>query len=145
VPDTTTHFLLTKCCPHCERPFTTSNRRKVYCAKSCMQMAGTLRWKQRNPEAANWAKRNPEKYAAAVRKRAYGISEDQYQESFSAQGGKCAICRQAFPATPHVDHDHSTGAFRGLLCSNCNTGLGLLADDPQILRNALGYLEGVTL
>ena len=56
-----------------------------------------------------------------------------------AQGGLCAICRQA-PAV-HVDHDHATGTVRGLLCFPCNAAIGHLRDDPQIMRRAAAYLE----
>ncbi len=40
-----------------------------------------------------------------------------------------------------IDHCHSTGAIRGLLCSNCNTAIGLLSDNPEIIRKAADYLE----
>ena len=62
----------------------------------------------------------------------------------AAQDGKCAICgttstgnRKAF----HVDHDHKTGKVRGLLCSNCNTGIGNLRDDIGLLNRAIEYLS----
>ncbi|MEU9115034.1 endonuclease domain-containing protein [Streptomyces sp. NPDC048483] len=42
----------------------------------------------------------------------------------------------------HVDHDHRTGKVRGVLCFNCNSGLGLLRDDPQAARRAIAYPEG---
>ena len=55
------------------------------------------------------------------------------------QGGVCAICRAA-PAA-HVDHDHSTGAVRALLCFNCNGGLGQFRDDPAVLQAAVFYVQ----
>lgn len=53
----------------------------------------------------------------------------------------CAICGQPFVKTPQADHDHATGQVRGLLCGNCNSGLGLLQDNPELLRAAANYLE----
>ncbi|MFI2736126.1 endonuclease VII domain-containing protein [Streptomyces sp. NPDC018711] len=57
-----------------------------------------------------------------------------------AQGGLCIICLRA-PAV-HVDHCHKTGRVRGVLCFNCNTGIGLLKERPDRIRRAIRYLEG---
>ncbi|MFC5359558.1 endonuclease VII domain-containing protein [Azospirillum himalayense] len=57
-----------------------------------------------------------------------------------AQGGVCAICRLVPEGNLHVDHSHTTGCVRGLLCRKCNTAIGLLQDDPQILKEAAIYL-----
>ena len=54
------------------------------------------------------------------------------------QGGACAIC-QVRPAE-HVDHDHETGAVRGILCFTCNVGLGNFGDEPERLLLAHRYL-----
>ncbi len=76
-------------------------------------------------------------------KKAYGISEKDYQRMLMVQDGTCAIC----PVEPtsgnplHVDHDHKSGKIRGLLCWSCNTAIGQLRDDPLTLRNAITYLE----
>lgn len=77
-------------------------------------------------------------------KRAYGIGYAEYLTMFEAQNGCCAICgtddtggRKAF----HVDHCHDTGKVRGLLCGNCNSGIGNLRDDVGLLRRAIDYLE----
>nr|WP_243879052.1 endonuclease VII domain-containing protein [Streptomyces sp. KS 21] len=73
-------------------------------------------------------------------KRAYGITEAERDEMVAAQGGLCCICLKA-PAV-HVDHCHETGRVRGVLCFNCNSAIGKLGDDPDILRRAISYLEG---
>lgn len=81
-------------------------------------------------------------------RRVYGISLEQYQEMLENQGRVCAICGQPETNAPRgtvaslaVDHDHDTGAIRGLLCSNCNRAIGLMRDNPELLRAAADYLE----
>jgi Recombination endonuclease VII len=79
----------------------------------------------------------------------YGISLDQFENLITAQNGRCAICQSLFSKTPHIDHDHFCCAggnscgkcIRGLLCSNCNTALGLLKDNTVVLENAIHYLK----
>jgi hypothetical protein len=75
----------------------------------------------------------------------YGISLEQFRQMLDVQGGKCAICKVGHPGGDagrrwNVDHCHSTGKVRGLLCANCNHGLGKFQDDPEILRQAIAYL-----
>lgn len=71
--------------------------------------------------------------------RKYGISFDEYVRRGSAQGGLCGICSRKRRLV--VDHDHKTGVVRGLLCSGCNSGLGMMADAPAVLRAAAAYIE----
>ena len=77
--------------------------------------------------------------------RFYGISLDDYKKMFDFQEGKCAICRKDFSQrnfkSLHVDHDHRTRTVRGLLCTKCNTILGMSGDDVLVLRSAIRYLE----
>lgn len=75
-------------------------------------------------------------------KRRYGLSAQEVDVLVAAQGGLCAICREA-PAE-HVDHDHDTGRVRGVLCFNCNGGLGQFRDRHDLLTLAIAYLQGVT-
>lgn len=70
----------------------------------------------------------------------YGITLTQLEEMAATQGGACAVCKVAL-TTPHIDHCHTTGKIRGLLCLTCNAGIGLLRDDPALLRRAVEYLE----
>jgi hypothetical protein len=72
------------------------------------------------------------------------ISIEEYYEIFSKHNGKCDICKRPqseLKKTFAVDHDHITGEIRGLLCSNCNLGLGNFKDDINILTNAIKYLK----
>ncbi len=76
-------------------------------------------------------------------KRTYSLDQEQFQYLLSKQGGKCAICDQTdwgFKG-PSVDHCHKTNEIRGLLCRNCNTGIGHLQDDPTLVQKALEYLS----
>lgn len=78
----------------------------------------------------------------------YGLTEDQYIEFMEAQEYRCPICHTDFELLgqePAIDHDHSTGAVRGLLCSRCNLGLGNLRDDVEMLRSAIHYLVSHSL
>jgi hypothetical protein len=70
----------------------------------------------------------------------YGLSVEELDGMIAAQGGLCAICEQAKPLC--VDHDHSTGVVRGLLCKTCNFGLGYFHDNEQKLSAARHYLRG---
>jgi len=78
-------------------------------------------------------------------RRMYGVTIADYDALFTLQGGKCAICQSTDPGGGFqhfaVDHDHSTGRIRGLLCVACNRGLGLFRDDVATLGSAISYLE----
>lgn len=74
------------------------------------------------------------------RQERYGLSIEEYAALGERQGGRCAIC-EARIDNLHVDHCHSTGRVRGLLCGPCNRGIGMLRDDPAILRRAIDYLS----
>lgn len=70
----------------------------------------------------------------------YGIGEGDVARLVERQGGVCLICRTTRPTA--VDHDHVTGIVRGILCPDCNTGMGQLRDDPWVIRRAIEYLTG---
>ncbi|MEU8154311.1 endonuclease VII domain-containing protein [Micromonospora sp. NPDC048986] len=75
-------------------------------------------------------------------RRRYGVGEKEFQELLAEQGGVCAIRGGADPQ--HLDHDHRTGWVRGILCFNCNGGLGQFRDSPMRLARAITYLRGTT-
>ena len=84
----------------------------------------------------------------ATLKRRYGITVEEYNKMWSVQNGVCAICGQPETAIYNnvikplsVDHSHKTGKVRALLCHNCNMLLGTARDNPDILKNAIEYLE----
>ena len=75
-------------------------------------------------------------------KRLYGMLPGEYQQRLADQNGVCAICGVSPGNNPlNVDHDHKTGAVRGLVCHQCNLGLGHFDDTPERLRKAADYLE----
>lgn len=96
---------------------------------------------------------NPKRYLKEAERRRndhlqtnYGIDSAEYLRMYAEQKGVCAICKQTEAQEGRalcVDHSHITGDVRGLLCSNCNRGIGLLQDSPELIRNAFHYLTGV--
>lgn len=92
-----------------------------------------------------WLKDNPDKRLAHVLKAKFGMSVEQYHSMRIAQNDQCAICKTTkFGGNFQrwaVDHCHSTGKIRGLLCNSCNSGIGHLGDTAAGLRAALQYLE----
>ncbi len=91
------------------------------------------------------ARRERDGFDRAHVMRTYGVTVEQFREMLARQDGVCAVCRREPEAGPHrglvLDHDHDTGAVRGLLCRPCNSGIGSLNDDPALLKRALAYLE----
>lgn len=79
--------------------------------------------------------------------KSYGITYNDYKDMYAEQNGECAICKSHYTLEGykseklHVDHCHSTGKVRGLLCHKCNTALGLLKDNTQNLLNAIDYIK----
>ena len=73
-------------------------------------------------------------------KNKYGLTEQMFQDMLSQQNNQCMICREVMDQ-PYVDHDHQTGRIRGLLCTYCNTLLGMARDSSFILSNAISYLK----
>lgn len=79
----------------------------------------------------------------------YGISQEDFDALFKQQEGRCAICdtqlkrpwTEGHRHKAHIDHCHRSGAVRGILCTNCNTGIGLFHDDVWKLKRAVQYLE----
>ena len=85
-------------------------------------------------------------------KNKYGVSEKEVYDAYKQQVGKCLICsleltiptigsKNKTASVFHIDHNHITGKFRGLLCHHCNTGLGHFKDDIRLLVKAQEYLQ----
>lgn len=73
----------------------------------------------------------------------YGMTLEEFKGMEKVHGGLCAVCRKPDRRRAlHVDHDHATGIVRGLLCSDCNNGLGAFRDNSALMRAAADYIEG---
>lgn len=106
-----------------------------------------LRYRERNNQ---WKQENGARYRELQKrhylKSKYGLTQDQYDTLFEQQGGRCAICRKEGKRVNgigplEIDHDHTTGAVRGLLCRSCNMGIGIFCDDTDWMRAAITYIE----
>jgi hypothetical protein len=136
-------------------PYRKAQKREWYEKNRASSIEQSKAWrlanKERHDEAKRaWALRNPEKVKNTIteyrwKKRGIiGASIELYNNLLEAQGGVCAIC-QAPPNERQLslDHDHSTGKPRGLLCNHCNyvlSGLEKIYRDPELLKAALRYL-----
>lgn len=116
------------------------------CCKRC-QCKKSKTWRKAHPEkvkatTAAWESRNKNRRKDTCLRRAHGLTLEGYTALFMSQDGLCAICRAA-PTKEYfdVDHDHKTGAVRGLLCNGCNQGLGHFRDRPDLLKAAADYLQ----
>jgi hypothetical protein len=108
---------------------------------------------------SKWAKANPEKcrkngkrwrdkkrvespglLLSRERRRKYGVTEDEIGKLTEIQRGMCAVCQRQ-TSDFRLDHCHSSGNVRGLLCHNCNAGIGMLGDTVEGLQRALAYLQ----
>ena len=87
---------------------------------------------------------NPEKNRARFLTWKYGMTQADFDRLMMLQSGRCALCGELprKERSLHIDHDHTTGAIRGLLCSPCNTSIGLLKEDPRIAIRIARYLTG---
>ncbi len=75
-------------------------------------------------------------------KNIYGLTEVEYTKKINEQNNICAICgKKDIGKVLCVDHDHDTGKVRGLLCNNCNIGLGNFKDNIKIIQSAIVYLQ----
>ena len=107
---------------------------------------------RRREYVRKYRERHPERVKKSDRRRSlkkFGITPEEYDRMLSNQGGKCFLCNAESEKNLAVDHDHlccegkkSCGnCIRALLCANCNTALGLVGDDIQILKKMIEYIQ----
>lgn len=111
-------------------------------------------WRSNNRDkcrkaTANWRVRNPHYESSRKLNKRYGITPTQYDTLFISQNGCCAICGNVETARHNrskkiqklaVDHCHKTGKVRGLLCQDCNRGIGKFHEEIHRLQGAIEYL-----
>ena len=129
-----------------EFPSAGKNAVKTRC-KPCYNLY-TKNWRENHANKdrlrEQWRQASRRNYTTEKSRRGtlakYGLTEDDYGEMYSAQGGACKICKTSLPVLK-VDHCHKGGQVRGLLCNHCNTGLGSFRDNVTFLANAIQYLN----
>ena len=118
------------CCKRC-----TKKRMKDYYIDNSDKI------KERQKE---WNKNNKQHARDYSLNYRYGLTLEQYNDMFESQSGCCAICeihQSELNKTLSVDHNHSTGEVRGLLCTACNQSLGKVKEDVNILNSMIEYIE----
>jgi len=111
--------------------------------RSCRRAYDETRRDARRAYLATWRAQNQSRQHAYQVKQHYGLEHGEYDKLLTGQGGLCAACRQpeSMKRRLSVDHDHETGAVRGLLCNACNRAIGLAKDDPARLEGCAAYLR----
>lgn len=151
-------------CAHCETSFQPYRESGKFCSRRCQWNSRTVASRPRvrpcircgtdtptrpgKPVCTDCKvdKRDPARAKAREQRRRlnlYGLTQEQYDSMWADQGERCAICRTDTPTTKGwaIDHCHTTGTVRGLLCQPCNLALGQFQDDPAVIRSAARYLE----
>lgn len=134
-----------KDCVGCGAKFQTWNSARKYCTHQCNvrnydRRNKELLYQKKISRLREERKRVPEKWREIQRLRRYGMPLGKYDELVASQRGCCVICGKKPEGALQVDHDHTTGVYRELLCEKCNRMLGFALDDPAILRAAIVYL-----
>lgn len=98
----------------------------------------------RRYKSANGGRARERTRAHYVRRK-YGLTEGEYLALLESHNFKCAICgrpeKDCMYSRLYVDHEHTTGSIRGLLCNSCNSGIGYFFDSPELLQSAISYLK----
>lgn len=94
----------------------------------------------RRAAARKWKAENPQKVVDNKRWNMYRLRPGVYEKILQSQNHKCPICSIEL-LFPHIDHCHTTGKVRGILCNTCNTGLGKFQDSVEQLQKAIRYLQ----
>lgn len=111
------------------------------------ECVGCVRHRDRLRYRKDPSRRKTEARWGAIKSK-FSLTQEQWFQLLSSQGGKCAICDIDLIIMVHrrknsacTDHDHETGAVRGILCTRCNQGIGLLQDQYDVVQRAADYLK----
>lgn len=118
-----------------------ANRATIKARKKLWHMIPENVIKRRGYDKKKYAK-NPLKKLMYNRQLRYGLTEEGHAHLMQMQNKQCAICKKPITVRSPVDHCHTTGRIRGLLCFKCNTGLGMFGDNVELLETVIQYLKG---
>lgn len=124
-----------------------AKKRRSDPVKRLKDEATSRKWREENKDyIAAWKKANRKPTPRKVKqgrhfKSRYGLLQSEFDEMVRLQEGKCAICGEVPDRILRVDHDHSNGRVRELLCMKCNSGLGMFRDDAERVIAAYYYLR----
>lgn len=127
-------------CPKC-REREVARPRAAYC-NPCHREYDKSRDYYNKGRHKLWHSRNRDKVRERQLKNKYSITQQDYLEMYRFQEGRCRICEDTYEKLV-IDHCHRTGRIRGLLCRECNTGIGLLKESPKVFVNAIEYLKEI--
>jgi hypothetical protein len=139
-----------KQCNDCRNAYRREAHKKDPSIKRNQSNKFTMKNKDKiNAGACKKRKEEPKRFKNYSLKKNFGITIEEYDKLHTAQNHVCAICKKTETALHNngkpkdlaVDHCHNSGRIRGLLCWRCNTGIGKLYDNPEILRKAADYIE----
>ena len=142
-----------------------NKKKHVYICRSCAKQQGKQYYKTHKKKKRQYGKQYRETHKEEIKQRnkrylkthgeeirkrdklrsrikKYGITIKQELEMLEKQENKCAICGKKLSnlTEANIDHDHSTGKVRGLLCNNCNTAIGMLRETPELFDKAKEYI-----
>ena len=115
---------------------------QYYC-KSCVRQRQQDNKEELSRYRKEWGRKNKNRTRDYALQNKFGISLIEYEQLSFNQNDVCAICKEECNRGNNlvVDHNHSTGEVRGLLCHRCNTAIGLMRDNIDFLKSAIEYLS----
>lgn len=125
---------------------TKAYNKEWYRKNKIKKLKANKEWRQNNKIRVNelarkWSQKNKDKIRAARIKREHNITIEEYNSLLEKQNYVCAICKCQPTRALDIDHNHSTGHNRGLLCNKCNKAIALFMENPAFMLEAINYLQ----